>query len=261
MVRANRALIALSAASLLAFGGTAAATRYPNDITSWPLSGLRLGMSPDDALRVALAGHLLGEHPYVGKAPCESERLPLIRSRKIAAGAPLTSFAYGGSCTQLIGTSVAEVGRLPGYRATLGFTEDLPSRPGVMRLTYIALFGPNASDADRAAFMQKVIARYGQPTRHVAAGLGMFERAPWTTTNGIAYESRSTGNIVTLPIESNQGYTGRLKIMPSNEVALVAFSAYDQNTVVLFDGPTMLRSQRVSLANEEAVQPTNAAPI
>lgn len=164
------------------------------NMLTWNVAGLKLGMSPTEAIAVAKSQHLLGAHPDVGYAPCEGTRIALIRKQKMDAGEAIIpeprayfEFRYHlkppALCLYRAQARADEQMNMREY-VVLSFAEDYPSHPADMRLVGISYFARMHSDADAQSFIAHAVRKYGMPTVLLGPAEGPVTAEYWKPNPG-----------------------------------------------------------------------------
>lgn len=151
-------------------------------IANQSVFGLRLGMTPQEAMPIAIRSHLLDPKSTfysMTKRPCESERSKLIRNGKLAAGALApdqfsTNEGVAFKCISRISQD-----NYHGYNLRLHFIEDFPAHPGKMKLVSIHLDLATPTLAMERALYSHAVHKFGRPTFYQSdIGLGTGISSP-----------------------------------------------------------------------------------
>ncbi|MHB8140076.1 MAG: hypothetical protein ACYDHD_02270 [Vulcanimicrobiaceae bacterium] len=151
-------------------------------IANQSVFGLRLGMSPQEAVQIAIRSHLLDPKSTfysMTKQPCESERAKLIRSGRLAAGglAPRQFSTNEGAAFKCISRISQE--NYHGDSLRLHFIEDFPTRPGKMKLVSIHMDLATPTLTMERALYRHAVHKFGHPTFYQSdVGLGSGISSP-----------------------------------------------------------------------------------
>ena len=180
-----RTLLAIVAATLTLTPQASAAVQhgpFSTAIATAEVFGVRLGMTPDEAIAAAAQHNIHITTAQLGFGPCENQREALIHAGRLVAGQTFVGLSESPErkFLQTIETSSGS------NTIQMVFAEDWPANPGKMLLLSINAQVMTPTLADKQKFIEATIAKFGKPTLFSKTGSfyqqSIVEPAPPTET-------------------------------------------------------------------------------